>query len=60
VALTDRLHSPTVDLVVSGVLLWLLGAVAIWNAAAYPPIGGFDAREHIAYAHTLCESGGLR
>jgi len=59
VALTDRLHSPTLDLVVSGVLLWLLGAVAIWNAATYPPIGGFDAREHIAYAHTLFESGGL-
>ena len=58
-ALTGRLHSAGVDHVVSGVLLWLLGAVAIWNAAAYPPIGGFDAREHIAYAHTLFESGGL-
>ena len=33
--------------------------VAIWNALTYPPVGGFDAAEHIAYARTLFESGGL-
>lgn len=61
--MTGRLHSRSLDLAVSGALLGLLGAVALWNAFTYPPIGGFDAREHIAYAREvrdgrLPESGG--
>lgn len=58
-ALTDRLQSRTLDLAVSGALLFLLGAVAIWNAFTYPPIGGFDAAEHITYTNTLLETGGI-
>ena len=49
----SRLHSRTVDLAVSGSLLGLLAVVAVWNAFAYPPLGGFDAREHLAYAYDL-------
>ena len=49
----SRLHSRTVDLAVSGSLLGLLAVVAVWNAFTYPPLGGFDAREHIAYAYDL-------
>jgi hypothetical protein len=49
----SRLHSRTVDSVVSGSLLGLLAVVAVWNAFAYPPLGGFDAREHVAYAYEL-------
>ena len=52
-ALSERLHSRSVDLAVSGALLGLLGIVAVWNAFGYPPLGGFDAREHIAYAEDL-------
>jgi hypothetical protein len=48
-----RLHSHSVDLAVSGALLGLLAVVAIWNAFTYPPLGGFDAREHVAYAYDL-------
>lgn len=40
-------------------LLWLLGVVALWNAFAYPPIGGYDAAEHITYARDLVERGEL-
>lgn len=50
-----RLHSRSVDLAVSGTLLGLLGAVASWNAFAYPSLGGFDAREHIEYARDLLD-----
>ena len=49
----SRLHSRTVDLAVSGTLLGLLAVVAVWNAFAYPYLGGFDAREHLAYAYDL-------
>jgi hypothetical protein len=56
---TDRLHSRSLDLAVSGALLSLLWAIAVWNAFTYPPIGGFDAAEHILYARTLLESGGI-
>ena len=49
----SRLHSRTADLAVSGALLGVLAVVAVWNAFAYPPLGGFDAREHVAYAHDL-------
>lgn len=58
-ALTGRLQSRTLDRVVSGTLLSLLGVVAIWNAFTYPPIGGFDAAEHIAYTNSLLETGGI-
>ena len=51
----DRLHSRSLDLAVSGMLLALLGAVALWNAFTYPWIGGFDADEHVAYAHELLD-----
>ena len=51
----DRLHSRTVDLAVSGSLLGLLAVVAVWNAFAYPSLGGFDAREHIAYAYDVAD-----
>lgn len=58
-----RLDSRPLDLAVSGALLSVLGAVAVWNAFTYPALGGFDAREHIAYAQEvrdgrLPESGG--
>jgi 4-amino-4-deoxy-L-arabinose transferase-like glycosyltransferase len=58
-ALTDWRPSRRLDLAVSGALLVLLGAVALWNAFTYPPIGGFDAAEHMAYARTLQESRGI-
>ena len=51
----SRLHSRTVDLAVSGSLLGLLAVVAVWNAFAYPYLGGFDAREHVAYAYEILE-----
>lgn len=54
-ALTGRLHSRSIDLAVCGTLLGLLGAVAFWNAFAYPPLGGFDAREHIEYARDVLD-----
>jgi hypothetical protein len=44
---------------VSGALLLLLGGVAVWNASTYPPIGGYDAAEHIRYARGLLERGEL-
>ena len=33
--------------------------VAAWNAASYPPIGGYDAAEHIAYVHDLVDDWSL-
>ena len=57
--MTDRLQSRALDLTVSGGLLCLLGIIAVWNAFTYPPIGGFDAREHIAYAQSLLDNHGL-
>lgn len=50
-----RLHSRPVDLAVCGTLLGLLAVVAVWNAFTYPPLGGFDAREHVAYAYDVKE-----
>jgi hypothetical protein len=50
-----NLESRTLDRAVSGVLLGILGLVAVWNAFAYPPEGGFDAREHIAYAEEVLD-----
>jgi hypothetical protein len=51
----NRLYSRTVDLAVCGTLLGLLGAVAVWNAFVYPPLGGFDAREHVEYARRILD-----
>jgi 4-amino-4-deoxy-L-arabinose transferase-like glycosyltransferase len=51
----SRLQSRTVDLAVSGGLLGLLAVVAIWNALTYPYLGGFDAREHVEYAHDVLD-----
>jgi hypothetical protein len=45
--------SKTVDRVVSLGLLGLLSFVAVWNAFTYPSLGGFDAREHVAYARDV-------
>ena len=39
----------------SGALLGLLAVVAVWNALTYPYLGGFDAREHVAYAHDVLD-----
>jgi hypothetical protein len=44
---------------VDGVLLALLAAVGIWNAFTYPPDGGYDAAEHLAYARALVEDGSI-
>ncbi len=57
-ALSD-LHSRRLDQIVSGALLALLGTIALWNAFTYPPIGGFDAAEHISYAESLFSGDGL-
>src|ERR1044071_3010582 len=38
-------------------LVALFGAMAAWNAFPSPPIGGFDASEHIAYARGLADRG---
>lgn len=51
----SRLHARTVDFAVSGSLLGLLAVVAVWNAFTYPYLGGFDAREHVAYAYEVME-----
>jgi hypothetical protein len=59
VAVTRRLGADHLDPLVSGALLAVLLVTTLWNAAVYPPIGGFDAREHIAYAETLVGDGGL-
>ncbi|HUP33385.1 MAG TPA: hypothetical protein VM184_10165 [Gaiellaceae bacterium] len=48
-----------VDRLVSGSLVALFAAIAIWNAAEYPPVGGYDAAEHIAYAHQLVDDWSL-
>jgi 4-amino-4-deoxy-L-arabinose transferase-like glycosyltransferase len=44
---------------VEGLLLGLLAVVGIWNAFTYPPDGGYDAAEHLAYARELVEEGGI-
>ena len=51
----SRLHSPTVDRAVTRALLGLLAVVAVWNTLTYPYFGGFDAREHVAYAYEVME-----
>ena len=51
----NKLHSRSVDLAVSGALLALLTLVSVWNAFTYPHLGGFDAREHVMYAHDLLD-----
>jgi len=36
-------------------LVAVLGVVSVHNAFSYPAAGGYDAAEHISYAHTLVE-----
>lgn len=55
-ALTD---GSSVDRVITRSLVAVLAAIAIYNALSYPPMGGFDAAEHIAYARSLADSAGL-
>jgi hypothetical protein len=38
-------------------ILIVLAAALVWNAATYPPSGGYDATEHIAYANLLIQHG---
>jgi hypothetical protein len=40
-------------------LLAAFAAIAIWNAAVYPPGLGYDAVDHIAYAEGIWERGEL-
>jgi hypothetical protein len=48
-------HSRAVDYAVTAVILVVFEIVAVWNAFEYPPIGGYDAAEHIAYTYGLME-----
>jgi hypothetical protein len=43
-------------LAVAAVLAALI-VILSWNAATYPPTGGYDATEHIAYANLLIQRG---
>jgi hypothetical protein len=38
-------------------LVATFGAVALWNAHQYPPLGGFDAAEHVDYARAIADGG---
>jgi hypothetical protein len=49
----------SVDRVITRSLIAVLAAIAVWNALSYPPMGGFDAAEHIAYAREIADSGTL-
>lgn len=42
---------------ITGSLIAVFAAIAAWNASTYPPLGGFDASEHISYARGLAERG---
>jgi hypothetical protein len=55
VEVVTRLHARTTDLVITGALVALLAAVSISNVFTYPPVGGFDAREHIEYARDVAD-----
>jgi 4-amino-4-deoxy-L-arabinose transferase-like glycosyltransferase len=37
----------------------MFGFIAVWNAHSYPPLGGFDAAEHIDYARAIADRGEL-
>jgi hypothetical protein len=50
---------PVADRIVTLGLIAVFAAIATWNAFTYPPQGGFDAAEHIAYAESLAERGEL-
>ena len=54
--LTERVP---LDRLVTWGLVAVFAAIAAWNAFTYPPIGGFDASEHIAYARGLADRGEL-
>lgn len=49
--------SPRAATLCSAAFLIGLGAVATWNAFSYPPLGGYDAEEYIAYARDLVDRG---
>ncbi len=51
-ALSER---PSVDRAITWSLVAVFAAIAVWNAFGYPPVGGFDAAEHIAYARGLAD-----
>lgn len=36
-------------------ILVVLGVVAVWNAFAYPAIGGYDAQEYVTYAEGVVD-----
>jgi hypothetical protein len=42
---------------VDALVLGLLAGIAGWNAFAYPSFGGYDAAEHLEYAHAFLERG---
>ena len=43
----------------AGAFVAMFGVIAISNAHLYPPIGGFDAAEHIDYARAIADRGEL-
>lgn len=43
----------------AALLVGALAAIALWNASAYPPFGGYDEAEHQAYAELLIHHGGI-
>jgi hypothetical protein len=45
--------------VLAGAFVVTFGVIAISNAHTYPPIGGFDAFEHIDYARAIADRGEL-
>ena len=47
------------DRLVTWGLVAVFAAIAAWNAFSYPPVYGFDAAEHIAYARGLADRGEL-
>jgi hypothetical protein len=51
------LNSEHIVWLASATLVGVLAVIAVRNAFTYPPIGGYDAAEHIAYAHSLVENG---
>ena len=44
-------------MLVAAALVGVFAVIALWNAFTYPPVGGYDAAEHIAYARSLVENG---
>ena len=55
-ALIERVF---LDRVITRSLIAVFAAIAAWNAYSYPPLGGFDASEHVSYARGLADHGEL-